>query len=102
MGFPGRFRLVLSALICLGALGPPRSDAVTFTLRRAAILTSQPSYETRFRLEIDPLSVLVEGPAMEQKGEFCQYRLLDREHQPLAPEIAWTPCHSIDKLVPVP
>ena len=97
-----RFRLALPALVFLGALGAPRSDAVTFTLRRAAILTSQPSYETRFRLEIDPLSVLVEGPAIEQKGEFCQYRLVDRKFQPLAPEIAWTPCHSIDKLVPVP
>ena len=93
---------MLSALICVGALGPPPSEAVTFTLRRASILTSQPSYEVRFRLEIDPSGVLVEGPAIEQKREFCQYRLLNLKHQPLTPEFAWTPCHSIDKLVPVP
>ena len=88
--------LVFGGLI---GLGVAPADGVTFSLRRAAILTSEPSYAARYRLELDSSEVLVEGPALEQKGTFCRYRLIDLDGKPLQPKIAWTPCYSIDKVI---
>ena len=42
-------------------LGSPNAHAVTYTLHRSAILTSQPSFERRYRVELDPLDVTVRG-----------------------------------------
>ena len=36
-------------------LGSPNAHAVIYTLHRSAILTSQPSFEMRHRVELDPL-----------------------------------------------
>ena len=94
----GRVLVLLIGMVCGGGFDPSAAHAVAFTLRRSAILTSQPSYESRYRLELDPREILVGAPALEQQGDFCRYRLFDRRRQPLTPEVAWTPCHSIDKL----
>ena len=49
-------------------LGSPDSYAVTYTLHRSSILTSRPSFEMRYRVELDPLEVTVKEPALEQSG----------------------------------
>ena len=51
-------------------LGSPNAHAVTYTLHRSTILTSQPSFEMRYLVKIDPLDVTVKGPAREQNGQF--------------------------------
>ena len=83
-------------------LGSPNAHAVIYTLHRSAILTSQPSFEMRHRVELDPLDVTVKGPALEQSGQFCRYTLMNGRLQPIDPKVAWTPCYSIDKVFSAP
>ena len=72
-----------------------------FTLRPHAVLSRQPSYKTATVFpESD--SILVEGPALEQRSDFCLYKLFDQQGKPLSQGTAWTPCHSIDKLFIAP
>ena len=83
-------------------LGSTNAHAVSFALHRSTILTSQPSFEMRYRVELDPLDVTVKGPAREQKGQFCLYELMNRRLEPIEPKLAWTPCYSIDKVFSAP
>ena len=83
-------------------LGSPNAHAVTYTLHRSSILTSRPSFEMRYRVELDPLDVTVKGPALEQSGQFCRYTLMNRRLQQIEPKVAWTPCYSIDKVFSAP
>lgn len=83
-------------------LGSPNAHAVTYTLHRSTILTSQPSFEMRYRVELDPLDVTVKGPAREQNGQFCLYELMNRRLEPIEPKLAWMPCYSIDKVFSAP
>ena len=90
-------------ILCVGlGLGAPNAHAVTYTLNRSAILTSQPSFEMRHRIELDPLDVIVKGPALEQRGQFCRYELMNRRQEAIKPKFAWTPCYSIDKVFSAP
>ena len=75
---------------------------MTYTLHRSSILPSRPSFEMRYRVELDPLEVTVKGPALEQSGQFCRYTLMNRRLQPIKPKVAWTPCYSIDKVFSTP
>ena len=83
-------------------LGSPDADAATYTLHRSSILTSRPSFDMRYRVELDQLEVTVKGPALEQSGQFCRYTLMNRRRQPIQPKVAWTPCYSIDKVFSTP
>ena len=78
------------------------AHAMLFTLRPHAVLSRQPSYKTVDRLPLNPDSILVEGPALEQRSDFCLYKLFDQQGKPLSQGTAWTPCHSIDKLFIAP
>jgi hypothetical protein len=64
-------------------LGSPNAHAVTYTLHRSTILTSQPSFEMRYRVELDPLGVTVKKPSREQNGQFCLYELINRRREPI-------------------
>ena len=83
-------------------LGSPDSHAVTYTLHHSSILTSRPSFEMRYRVELDPLEVTMKGPALEQSCQFCRYPLMNRRLQPIQPKVAWTLCYSIDKVFSTP
>ena len=78
------------------------AEAVMFTLRPGSVLSKKPSYKAGDRLDLKALNVVVEGPSLEQRNDFCLYRLFDRQSKPLRPEQAWIPCHSIDTLFVVP
>ena len=78
------------------------APAVIYTLDRSSILTSRPSFERRYRVELDPLDVSVKGPALEQSGQFFRYTLMNRRLQQIEPKVAWTPCYSIDKVFSAP
>ena len=90
------------AVGCLAWSGSPDAHAVTYKLHRSSILTSRPSFEMRYWVELDPLEVTVKGPAQEQSGQFCRYTLMIRRLQPIQPKVAWTPCYSIDKVFSTP
>ena len=46
-------------------LGSPDAHAVIYTLYRSSILTSWPSFDMRYRVELDQLEVTVKGLALE-------------------------------------
>ena len=95
-------RITMFSLLPLLALGglflPLRAQGLLFTLRSGSFLSTEPSYDIKTRLSLAIGDVLVESPPLEEKGEFCHYRLVDGEGRPLVPETAWTPCFSIDRL----
>ena len=57
-------------------LGSPDAHAVTYTLHRSSILTSRPSFDMRYRVELDPAEVTVKGPPLEQSSQFCSYTFI--------------------------
>ena len=65
MGDLGRTWWLWGVLLGLGSLD---AHAVTYTLHRSYILSSRPSFEMRYRVELDPLEVTVKEPALEQSG----------------------------------
>jgi hypothetical protein len=92
---------ILLSLLLINVM-PLAAEAVMFTLRSNSVLSKKPNYKTMNRLDLKVDDVVVEGPALEQSADFCRYKIFDREGQPLTPETAWVPCHSIDKLFIVP
>ena len=89
----------LLPLLALGSLFQPlRAQGLLFTLRNGSFLSSEPSYDSKTRMSLAIDDVLVESPPLEEKGEFCHYRLLDGEERPLETKTAWTPCFSVDRL----
>jgi len=95
-------RITMVSLLPLLALGSfwasSRAQGLLFTLRSESFLSTEPSYDRKTRLSLAIGDVLVASPPLEQKGEFCRYRLVDGVGQPLVPETAWTPCFSVDRL----
>ena len=95
-------RITMFSLLPLLALGSfqasSRAEGLLFTLRNGSFLSSEPSYDSKTRLSLAIGDVLVASPPLEEKGEFCHYRLVDGEGRPLVPETAWTPCFSVDRL----
>ena len=85
-------------MLCMSA----RAEGLLFTLRPGTVFSSQPGYAASDRLDFKPETVVVQGPALEQKGEFCLYTLLDRKQKPLTPDRVWIPCYSIDQLFTTP
>ena len=92
---------LLGSVLCSSLIVQP-AEAVMFTLRPGSVVSKKPSYKAADRLDLKPLNILVEGPSLEQRNDFCLYRLFDRQSRPLRPEQAWIPCHSIDTLFVVP
>ena len=95
-------RITMFSLLPLLALGSvqasSRAEGLLFTLRKGSFLSIEPSYDSKTRLSLAKGDVLVASPPLEEKGEFCHYRLVDGEGRPLVPETAWTPCFSVDRL----
>ena len=95
-----RSRLLgLLSLLVLFSFAPSlRAQGLLFTLRSGSFLSKEPSYAIKSRLSIALPDVLVESPPLQEEGEFCQYRLVDKEGRSFKPDKAWTPCYSIDRL----
>ena len=60
-------------------LASSRAEGLLFTLRKGSFLSSEPSYDSKTRLSLAIGDVLVASPPLEEKGEFCHYRLVDGE-----------------------
>ncbi|WP_392350228.1 hypothetical protein [Parasynechococcus sp.] len=91
----GLFLVLVGGVIAVA----PVVQAMTFSLRSTAVLSRQPTFKSSDRLELDPLKLLVVGPALEQSDGFCRYELRNRSGQPISTETAWTPCYNIDRLM---
>ena len=89
----------LLLLLALSSLFQPLlAQGLLFTLRSGSFLSTEPSYDIKTRLDLPAGNVLVESPPLQEKGEFCRYRLLDETGRSSDPDAAWTPCFSIDRL----
>ena len=97
-----RSRLRQTLLIGFMLLAAPASMAAMFTLRPGTSLYSRPGFRMTHRLDLRSEEIVVEGPAIEQREQFCLYCLLDRSGRPLVPEKAWVPCYAIDRLFESP
>ena len=95
-----RFALVslLPVLTLVSSLHSMRAQGLLFTLRSGSFLSTEAGYDSKNRLSFSSRIVLVESPPLQEKGEFCLYRLFDEKGRSLEPETAWTPCFSIDTL----
>jgi hypothetical protein len=97
-----RSRLRQTLLIGFMLLAAPPSMAAMFTLRPGTSLYSRPGFRMTYRLDLRSEEIVVEGPAIEQREQFCLYRLLYRSGRPSVPEQAWVPCYAIDRLFESP
>ena len=97
-----RSRLRQTLLIGFMLLAAPPSMAAMFTLGRGTSLYSRPGCRMTHRLDLRSEEIVVEDPAIEQREQFCLYRLLDLSGRPSVPEKAWVPCHAIDCLFESP
>ena len=50
---------------------PSAAEGVMFTLRPNSILARKPDYKAAERLDLMADAVVVEGPSLEQNGDFC-------------------------------